>query len=80
MSVIDLGTRQPIDKEPPVPNILNALKMLVSRIEDGSLKVESFYLIADGFSLDSGLTIEQAVTTLEREKFRILCMSEGVKL
>jgi hypothetical protein len=80
MSVVDLSTGKPIDKAPPAPNLLNALKMLVRRIEDGSLQVDSFYLITDQFSTDNGLTIQEAITMLEREKFRILCMSEGVKL
>ncbi len=81
MGVVDLSTGKPISEAPPEPNLLNALKGLGARIEDGTLEVEGFYLITDaGFSVDSSLTIEQAITMLEREKFRILCMAEGVKL
>lgn len=81
MSVVDLSTSKPISAAPPTPNLLSALKRLVARIEDGTLKVDGFYLITDaGMSIDNGLTIEQALTMLEREKFRILCMAEGVKL
>lgn len=81
MSIVEIGTRKPIVQAPAAPSLLNALKRLVDLIEDGTLKAEGFYLITDaGLSMDSGLTIEQAVTMLEREKFRILCMAEGVKL
>ncbi len=80
MSVVDLSGRK-ITEAPAAPHLLSALKRLAARLEDGSLKVDGFYLITDaGMSIDNGLSVEQALTMLEREKFRILCMSEGVKL
>lgn len=67
-----------------MPDLAHALRGLVKRIEDGTLKVEGFYLIADcgeqALSFDNGLTATEAVMMLEREKFRVLCMLEGVKL
>lgn len=72
--------------------VLQTLKDLVRDIEDGEISVETFYLVVFGdkravgsgvsepmtINRDSGLTIEQAVTLLEREKFRILCAADGV--
>ncbi len=70
-----------------------ALRNLLENIESGEIGVEQFYLIAQGDSrllpnggvsepmmrgYDSGLTIEQAVMMLEREKFRILCAADGI--
>lgn len=87
MSVVDLATGKPRDgvaPETPKLKLLGALKHLVGRIEDGTFAPEGFYLIAhagdEGMAVDSGLTVNEAITMLEREKFRILCMAEGVKL
>ena len=80
MSVVDLSTGKPITEAIPAPNLIDALKKLIARIEDGTIEVESFYLITDQLSADNGLTVQQAICLLEREKFRILCMSEGIKL
>lgn len=83
MSVVDLSTGKTITEAPEAPTLVNALKGLVKRIEDGTLKVGGFYLIAEAgeqtYSFDNGLTAGDAITILEREKFRILCMLEGVK-
>ena len=85
MSVVDLTTRKPVTEQPKAPTLVNSLKTVIARIEDGSLDVDGFYVIAqctDGarHSFDNGLSGEQAITMLEREKFAILCMLEGVKL
>lgn len=85
MGVVDIGTRKPVVGEAPKgPTLVDALKKMIERIEDGTLPVEGFYLIADcgtaSHSFDNGLTATEAVMMLEREKFRVLCMLEGVKL
>ena len=84
MSVVDLATGEPISSDGQDPAVLIALRRVLAAAEDGSLALEGFYLIADAGketrSYDSGLTLESAICMLEREKFRILCMSEGVKL
>ena len=83
MSVVDLSGK-PIDEAPPVPNLANTLKDVLRRVEDGTMAAENFYLIVDcgtkRHSFDNGLTADQAITMLEREKFHILCAIEGVKL
>ena len=80
MTVVDLTTRKPVDQGAPKgPALIEALKRLIERVEGDPTNIESFYLIADNFSADNGLTAEQAITMLEREKFRILCMLDGVK-
>jgi len=87
MQVVPSGFRQD-------PGALESLKALVAEVEAGEISVETFYLAVYGSrrldrdgnvtepltrAYDSGLTIEQAVTLLEREKFRILCAADGVK-
>ena len=82
MSIIDLATGKPVNQGAPKgPPLVEALRRLIERIEDDPAQtIEAFYLIADGISADSGLTAAEAIVMLEREKFRILCMLEGVKL
>lgn len=86
MSVVDLSGRLIVDKVQDNNIILTLLKRLVAEIESGERSVEDFYLIAESeagkktSSFDNGLTVMQAVMMLEREKFRILCATEGVKL
>ena len=86
MSVVDL-TGHPVSGEIQDDRVvLTLLKRLVTDIESGELTIEDFYLIIDSeagkktHSFDNGLSLMQAITMLEREKFRILCMAEGVKL
>ena len=86
MSVVDLTGRPVVGDVPDNKNCLNLLKLLVAEIESGERIVEDFYLITDcncgkeTRSFDNGLSLMQAITMLEREKFRLLCMSEGVNL
>lgn len=86
MTVVDLSGRPVVGDIPDNENCLNLLKRLVAEIESGERTVEDFYLILDHDcgktvgSFDSGLTAQEAITMLEREKFHILCMIEGVKL
>lgn len=83
MSVVDLSGKL-IDEAPPKPTLANTLKGVIARIEDGTMAAESFYLIVDcgtkRHSFDNDLTASQAITILERERFHILCMLEGVKV
>ena len=85
MSVVDLSGRPLAGEIPDDQNLLNLLKRLVAEIESGEREIESFYLITDRdcgkqmHSFDSGLTAQEAITMLEREKFHILCAIEGVK-
>ena len=80
MSVVDLSGK-PIDEAPPKLTLANTLKGVLSRIEDGTMAAENFYLIVDygtkRHSFDNGITADQAITMLEREKFTILCALEG---
>ena len=82
MTVVNLATGEPISEAIERPNLVAALKSLIERVESGELKVENFYLIVDcgtkRHSFDNELTANQAITLLEREKFHILCMLEGV--
>lgn len=86
MSVVDLSTGRPISAEPKKPPLVEALQGLIERINNGTLELETFYLIAEAdggkerYSFDNGLTGSEVITMLEREKFRILCMIEGVNL
>ena len=72
-----------IGKPPDDQNILNLLKRLVVEIESGERVIEDFYLITDRDcgkqirSFDNGLTAQEAITMLEREKFR-WCLSLNV--
>ena len=73
------------NKAPPAPNLLNALKDLIARIESGELSVENFYLIAEcksgkTHSFDNELTASEAIVLLEREKFHILCALDGINV
>jgi hypothetical protein len=84
VTILDLSGKR-IDKVPDAPTLLNSLKALVSRIESGELKVESFYLIAEcetgqTHSFDNSLTAGEAIVMLEREKFHILCALAGIKV
>ena len=84
MSVIDLASGKPVVQDTGEPIVLRALKSLIKRIEEDGLPAESFYLIVDcgtkRHSFDSGITAEAAITMLERERFHILCMLEGIKV
>ena len=86
MSVVDL-TGRPVTGEVQDDHVLlTLLKRLVAEIESGDRVIEDFYLITDRdggkemHSFDNGLTAQEAITMLEREKFHILCMIEGIKL
>ena len=86
MTVVDLSGAPVAGDIPDNQNLLNLLKRLVVEIESGERVVEDFYLITDRNcgkeirSFDSGLTAQEAITMLEREKFHILCAIEGVKV
>lgn len=88
-----MGDLKILPKQEQDEGVLETLKALVRDIEDGEISVETFYLIALGdkrltydgqvsepmtVARDSGLTVNEAVTLLEREKFRILCAADGV--
>ena len=81
MSVVDLSGK-PIDEASPKPTLVNVLKGVIDRIEDGTMVAENFYLIVDcgtkRHSFDNGLAADQAITMLEREKFTILCALECI--
>jgi hypothetical protein len=84
MTVVDFATGEPITEAIEKPNLLNTLRQLVARVESGDLNVENFYLIADcgtkWISFDNGMTAGDAITLLEREKFHILCVLQGIEL
>jgi hypothetical protein len=84
MTVVDLASGKPITEALAKPNLVDALKGLVARIESGDIKVENFYLIADcgehTYSFDNELTAAEAIVLLEREKFCILCALSGIKV
>ena len=85
MSVVDLATGAPITEPIEKPSLLGALRTLVGRIESGELDVERFYLIAEcssgkTHSFDNDLTASDAIVMLEREKFHILCVLQGIEV
>ena len=84
MTIVDLATRETIAEVPRHESLPDQLRQLAGDIENGSIKLESYYLIVeaagDSVASDSGLTISEAIFCLEREKFRILCMAQGIKI
>ena len=85
MTVVELATGKPVTEAIEKPNLLAALRGLIERIESGELDVERFYLIVEcssgkTHSFDNRLMASDAIVMLEREKFHILCMLQGIEV
>jgi hypothetical protein len=87
VSVVDLSGR-PLAGIPEQDRALAILKHLVAAIEDGQLKLNWVYVLAETDdpneranvlrkSWDTGLTVADAVYHLEMEKHVVLKMMEG---